>query len=739
MVSNLPQKKTNRDIILEKRYLLRDEEGEIIEDRIGMLWRVAKHLTDDKEEQKTFFNMMESDDFLPNSPTLVNAGNPFNGTLSACFVLSPDDNIESIWDTLKQASLIVKTGGGVGFFFGNLRPKGDRVRSTNKSALGPIAVMEDYSVCLNSLTQVGSFRNAALMGQLQVSHPDIFDFIHCKDSSQNLSNFNISVQVTDKFMMAVENNLDWDLINPRTNKIVRTVKARDIWAELIASAHLTGDPGLVFIDRVTENQPNPNIGVFGSNPCSEQFLENFNSCNLGSINLGNFVVNGKWDYARLRKTVHNAVKFLNRVIDVNIFPFQELKDMSDLTRRIGLGVMGWADALVKLGIPYDSKMALKEADIVGNWIYDAALLESQELAKKDGSFPNFEFSIFNDDLPVRNSCLISIAPTGTISRLSNSSFGIEPYFALAWHSNILWEGNESTELLDCPRPIREALEKTFPGAYGEEQINKYLMLLRDADSDEEKKDLLESIGLKANLFPTANDIQPLHHVDMLSAWQKWCTNGTSKTVNMPHDSSISSVGTTYSHAWQKGCKGITVYRERTREKEVLGKGNHVDLEFEDDDLSFSRPSVMRGTTHRILTGHGNMYVTVNADDRDKLREVISNIGRSGGCSGAAIESVSRLVSLCLRSGVEVSDIIKQLNGITCCPVWHEGELVQSPFDAISKILGQYTETEKVVKGNPDNHLALIQKKDICTSCNSGVIINVGGCDTCSGCGVSKCG
>ena len=738
MVS-VSQNKNNRDIILEKRYLLRDEFGELVEDREGMLRRVANHLTEDEDERKVFFDMMDSDDFLPNSPTLVNSGNPFNGTLSACFVLSPDDNIESIWDTLKQASLIVKTGGGVGFFFGNLRPKGDRVRSTNKSALGPIAVMEDYSVCLNSLTQVGSFRNAALMGQLQVSHPDIFEFIHCKDTCNNLKNFNISVQVTDEFMNCVDKDNNWDLINPRNSEVVKTVRARDVWAELISSAHLTGDPGLAFIDRVIETQPNPNIGVFGSNPCSEQYLENFNSCNLGSINLGNFVKEGCWEYNRLSNTVRSAVRFLNNVIDVNIFPFPELKDMSDLTRRIGLGVMGWADALVSLNIRYDSYRALDEADNIGNLIYTSALEESRNLAKKEGAFPNFELSTFakNNKIELRNSCLTSIAPTGTISRLSNSSFGIEPYFALAWNSNILWEGDKSTELLDCPISIRKALESTF-GKYNEYSIIKFLDLLRDSEKKEDQSELLESIGLKPELYPTSNDIDPLFHVDMLSAWQQYCTNGVSKTVNMPNDSTIESVEHTYLHAWHEKCKGITVYREGIRETEILSKDNKSVEKIISND-KYLRPSTMSGQTHKILTGHGKMYITVNTDN-SVLREVISNIGRSGGCSGAAIESVSRLVSLCLQNNIDISEIIKQLSGITCCPAWDNGKLVKSPSDAISKVLEQYiinpaigTTSDNVVDTNTNNFVGL------CTSCNSGVIVNVGGCPTCSSCGASKCG
>ena len=599
--------------------------------------------------------------------------------------------------------------------------------------------MEDYSVCLNSLTQVGSFRNAALMGQLQVSHPDIFEFIHCKDTCNNLKNFNISVQVTDEFMDCVDKDSNWDLVNPRNNEVVRTVRARDVWSELISSAHLTGDPGLAFIDRVIETQPNPNIGVFGSNPCSEQYLENFNSCNLGSINLGNFVKGGCWEYDRLANTVRSAVRFLNNVIDVNIFPFPELKDMSDLTRRIGLGVMGWADALVSLNICYDSYRALDQADNIGNLIYTSALEECRNLAKKEGAFPNFEFSTFakNNEIELRNSCLTSIAPTGTISRLSNSSFGIEPYFALAWNSNILWEGDKSTELLDCPISIRKALESTF-GKYNEDAIIRFLALLRDSEKKDDQYELLKSIGLKPELYPISNNIDPLFHVDMLSTWQQHCTNGVSKTVNMPNDSSIESVEQTYLHAWHEKCKGITVYREGIRETEILSKNNKSVEKIISND-KYLRPSTMSGQTHKILTGHGKMYITVNTDN-SVLREVISNIGRSGGCSGAAIESVSRLVSLCLQNNIDISEIIKQLSGITCCPAWDNGKLVKSPSDAISKVLEQYiinpaigTTPDNVVDTNTDNFVGL------CTSCNSGVIVNVGGCPTCSSCGASKCG
>ena len=765
--------KSNSDMILESRYLLRSGDGTLLENKFDLFWRVADAIANCDSDRIMFYSMMMEGEFLPNSPTLVNAGTN-KGCMSACFVVTPEDSLDSIMDTLKQAAFIVKSGGGVGIGVNKIRPKGDYIASTHKNALGPVAVLNDYSVVLNSLTQSGSFREAALMGQIHISHPDVQEFIHCKDNLVSLRNFNLSVQVTDEFMRCVSQKKMWNFVHPNSGEVVDSIYAFDLWNEICTAAHKTGDPGVVFIDRVIESHPNPNLGTINSsNPCGEEFLEDFGSCNLGSINLSKFITKFEceydWNWQKLGTIVRASVRFLNGVIDTNVFPLKELRDMNLLTRRIGLGIMGLADALVALQIPYDSEDALDMSDKVGRFILREAWQESKRLASKNGPFPNFYSSDYftNSSEPVYNSSVITIAPTGTISRIAECSSGIEPYFALVWNSNVLWNGDKYVEMLDCPKPIMDALENKFSLDFS--SINSFLLTLRDADK-ERKEEMLFDIGLEIDLFPVANEIDPLQHVRMLATFQKNTTNSVSKTINLPNDATVENVDAIYFLAWDLYCKGVTIYRERSREVEVLSVNNvkktipileeglpgkplssNCNVDSIDDEGVYNRPIEMGGKTYKVATGHGSMYITVNKDDWGNVKEVFGNIGKSGGCFNAALESTSRLISLFLQNGMKKNEIIKQLRGITCCPCWHEKRLIQSPYDAIAMVLENedggvelykeldktdYIENSNMMESKPTD-LNVGQFILKCKFC-SGQLINQSNCLYCLNCGYSKC-
>ena len=464
----------NARTILEERYLRKDADGNAIEAPEDLFHRVSNAIAQGEAPahqavwENKFYDMMTSLKFLPNSPTLVNAGTG-RGCLSACFVVSPEDDMESIMEVAHDAAMIEKWGGGIGFGFSNLRPKNDAIRTTHGNACGPIAVMKLYSAVGATLTQ-GAFRLGAHMGQLLDSHPDIRDFIHCKDSDDTLQNFNISVQITDAFMEAVKADADWNLINPRDEgdgpvlEVVETIRARELWDEITESAWKTGDPGVVFMDRVWETAPNPQMGkIQTSNPCGEEFLENYGNCCLGSINLDRHINGNGFDWEALEDTVRTAVRFLDDVIEVNSFPLEKLREVNLATRRIGLGVMGWADALIRLNLPYDSQPARDLAEEMGGFIESTAWDESHNLAVERGPFAEYEGSALKQRglPPVRNSSIVTIAPTGTISRIASCSSGIEPHFALAWWSNVLWKDHEGTSsrLLDAPTSITETLHK----------------------------------------------------------------------------------------------------------------------------------------------------------------------------------------------------------------------------------------------------------------------------------------
>ena len=757
----------NARVILEKRYLMRGEEGKAVEGPEGLFHRVAGAVALGEAEsvrshwEARFYNLMTSLKFLPNSPTLVNAGTGGRGCLSACFVVSPEDDMDSIMDVAKDAAMIEKWGGGIGFGFSKLRPRLDRIATTHGEACGPIAVMKLYSSVGATLTQ-GSFRLGAHMGQLIISHPDVREFIHCKDNDDTLQNFNISVQITDEFMRAVDNDEPWKLVNPRDsgdgpiNTVVAEVSARQLWREICESAWTSGDPGVVFMDRVWETQPNPQMGdIQTSNPCGEEFLENYGNCCLGSINLDKHVVSGAFDWDALEDTVRTAVRFLDDVIEVNQFPLDKLREVNLATRRIGLGVMGWADALIRLEIPYDSTEALDLTHEVAKFIHDTAWDESARLATERGPFPEYAESALRARgmPPVRNSSVVTIAPTGTISRLADCSSGIEPHFANAWWSNVLWKDHEgsSDRLLDAPKSVWEALRDRLGS---EEQVREVLGRIADSPADVER--VFSEHGIYPALFRTSMLISPEAHVRMQAAWQQYVTNSVSKTINLPNSASVEDVERAFRLAWETGCKAVTVYRDGSKAMQVLETGaTDDDGDHEQATATLyprRRPTAVRGITERVGTGHGTMYVTLNFDEEGKPFELFTTIGKAGGSEPAHLEGISRMVSLCLRSGIAASEIVDQLSGITSEPFWDNGVLIRSAEDGLAQVLKRYLQDFDSpdvgdVRDGVAAQLAMFGRSSEvadgpgagaqCPEC-SGRIIHQEGCMTCLDCGYTKC-
>ena len=756
----------NARVILEKRYLIKDEQGRPKENPEGLFRRVARAIAQGEEEglrrlwEERFYSLLSSLKFLPNSPTLVNAGTD-RGCLSACFVVSPEDTMDSIMEVAHDAAMIEKWGGGIGFGFSKLRPRNDQISTTHGEACGPIAVMKLYSSVGATLTQ-GAFRLGAHMGQLRDSHPDVREFIHCKDGDDTLQNFNISVQITDEFMRAVENDGDWALVNPRNGETVGSVRARELWDEIAESAWKTGDPGVVFIDRVWETAPNPQMGrIETSNPCGEEFLEDHGNCCLGSINLDRHVGDGDFDWEGLERTVRTSVRFLDDVINVNSFPLQSLRDVNLATRRIGLGVMGFADALVRLGVPYDSDRALEMTDRLAGFIKDTAWDESRLLAGERGPFPEYERSALKERgmAPVRNSSVITIAPTGTISRIAGCSSGIEPHFAAAWWSNVLWKDHEksSSRLLDTPASVRETLVQRL----GDDQADEVLRLI--ADRPDEAAAILAEHGVDDSVYRTSMAIGQEAHVRMQAAWQRHVTNSVSKTINLPNIASVDDVQEAFRLAWETDCKAVTVYRDGSKSMQVLETGGEAAQEPEEHLLvPRRRPTTVSGVTERVRTGHGTMFVTINFDEDGHPFEVFSTSGKSGGCDSANIDAISRLISLALRSGVDPDQLVEQLKGITCDPVWDGGTLVRSPADAVSLALSRHLREEREpaerqasaehdstvqmglfpsAGGRPartnGNESPAVASGARCPQC-SGYLVHQEGCLRCLDCGHTKC-
>ncbi|MFQ5875450.1 MAG: adenosylcobalamin-dependent ribonucleoside-diphosphate reductase, partial [Dehalococcoidia bacterium] len=634
------------------------------------------------------------------------------------------DSIEEIFEAAKYTAVIHKSGGGTGFAFSNLRPESDRVGSTGGIASGPVSFIRIFDTATDVVKQGGT-RRGANMGILDVRHPDILKFIHAKDDDTSLQNFNISVAVTEEFMQAVERGDDYDLINPRTQHSVDSLNAAEVFQEMVESAWKTGDPGIIFIDRMNDNYSNPvpkRGPIQATNPCGEQPLYSYDSCNLGSINLAKFVVDRSVRTSRLRdsdlsedsalaeeddpaidwdglnKAVRLCVHFLDNVVDMNRYPIAQIEETSKSIRRIGLGVMGWADMLILLGIPYDSDRALKLGEQVMEFLNTAAADASEELTGTRGNFPDWEDSVYGPkgalgERPMRNSTRTTIAPTGTISIIANCSSGIEPLFALSYVRHVM----DNARLVEV-NPYFEAVARR-EGFYSPELMEK----LAEKGSGRGMKEVPEWVQ---ELFVTSHDIDPEWHVRMQAAFQRHTDNAVSKTVNFSNDATVEDVRKVYMLAYNEGCKGVTIYRDGSKSQQVLNTGqtgkargstaSHPSS-WEGPPVPRKRPSTVQGVTEKVHTGHGNMYVTINVDEEGRPFEVFTNLGKAGGCDSAQLEAISRLASLVLRSGIEPEEVVDQLRGITCCPTWNGGgEMVRSGPDAVALALSRHIKDEESV-------------------------------------------
>ena len=737
----------NARTVLERRYLTKVN-NEVVETPEDMLRRVAKNLaqfeTDPVWEQR-FFEVMDNLEFLPNSPTLMNAGRELQ-QLSACFVLPVEDSMDGIFETLKNTALIQKSGGGTGFSFSRLRPNSDVVSSTGGIASGPVSFMKCYNAATDAIKQGGT-RRGANMGILRVDHPDILEFIQCKEDTSQITNFNISVALTEDFMEAVEAGRNYQLINPRSKEPVGELNARDVFELIVEMAWKNGEPGIVFLDRINRANPTPHIGeIEATNPCGEQPLLPNESCNLGSINLATMAIkeNDQWvvNWDRLKEVVEIGVRFLDNVIEANKYPIKEIEEMTRANRKIGLGVMGFADLLMRLGVPYNSVEGVELGRQIMKFIQENGHEASSNLGEERGSFPNYKGSIFEKTgKPMRNSTVTTIAPTGTISIIAGASSGIEPIFALAFTRNVL----DNDRLIEVNGQFQAILQEK--GLYSQELIE----VVAEQGNVKGLSQIPEELR---NTFVTASDVTPEWHIRMQAAFQEFTDNAVSKTVNFPREATQADIQEVYQLAYALNCKGVTVYRAGSREGEVLTVGHKKEKEKAlvaeriVPPTPRRRPMVTTGQTVRIKTGCGSLYVTINADEQG-ICEVFTTIGKAGGCAGAFSEATARLISLSLRSGVEPKQVVKQLKGIRCPhPIWQDGKQVLSCPDAIAQVLEQYLQQNGVKEEPRVTSVSLVDARmknadsdfftgDSCPECGA-TMVEESGCATCHDCGFSRC-
>lgn len=787
----------NARVVLDKRYLQKNDAGDLIESPEGMFRRVAKSLaapefkyekTPDEVAviEENFFQMMASLEYLPNSPTMMNAGTGA-GTLSACFVLPLTDSMEGIMAAAHDAAMVQKFGGGTGFALSELRPTGTGIATTHGKACGPIQVLRHLSSVSTLVTQGGK-RDGANMAVMDVHHPDILEFIDCKQVEGQIHNFNISVGASDEFMQAVKDDTTFALRALRDPSDldsgmvdVDRLNAREVFSKIVYGAWRNGEPGMIFLDEVNRNSPVIHLGrITATNPCGEQPLLPNESCNLGSIDVAKFLESNEagmmdlnWD--RLGETVRSATRMLDNVIDANKYAVEAIETMTQSTRKLGLGLMGFADMLVQLGIPYDTEEAVELGRKLMAFIRDHADQESIAMAEERGAFPAWHDSeaAKRGDKPYRNACRLTVAPTGTISMIAGASSGIEPIFALAFRKQNILEGK--TLFYVDKNFERISKERGF---YSEELLSH----LSDGGSLQTRDDVPEDIK---RLFHVASDISPRDHVLMQAAFQESTDAGISKTINFPNEATVDDVEDAYLLAWETHCKGITVYRAGSREKEVLTTGTTDNAQTDDAEdentivipqyiTPAERPSTLNGITRRVRTGRGNLFVTVNMASDGRPFEVFATHGKAGGNDAAMAEAVSRMASLSLRSGIDPVDVAEQLRGITDVPAWDEGEMIRSVPDAIASVLdrinaeatqlpeqdelsdaessqaGMFNRPSPRELGMPTAQAVPVMGQEqkvtvpvgamtgeLCPECSS-TVAHVEGCLKCFSCGYSKC-
>lgn len=752
----------NAKTVLERRYLAKDENGNIVETIEELFHRVASTIAkadaaygsgeeDIAKLEERFYNMMTEREFMPNSPTLMNAGRPL-GQLSACFVLPIEDSMADIFDTVKYAALVHQSGGGTGFSFSRLRQEGSIVHSTGGVASGPVSFMKVFNAATEAVKQGGT-RRGANMGMLRVDHPDILKFIDCKENNNEINNFNISVAITDKFMQAVEDGAEYELIAPNSKETVGTLDARTVFDKIVDAAWRNGEPGVVFIDEMNRYNPTPALGeIESTNPCGEQPLLPYEACNLGSINLGLCVAEDDGiptiDYERIARIVRDSVHFLDNVIDVNHYPLPVIDKNTRLTRKIGLGVMGFADMLLKLGVPYNSVEAEKAAEEVMSLIQSEGRTASAELAEKRGVFPAWRDSVFGEEgFAVRNATVTTIAPTGTISIIADASGGCEPMFAYAFTKNVM----DGDKLLVCNDLLVEKLKEA--GVYSDALMHR----IAEEGTLAHIPEIPEEIR---RVFVCAHDITPEWHIRIQAAFQKYTDNAVSKTINFPNSATREEVKEAYLLAYRLGCKGTTVYRDGSRDSQVLTTGVKKEEEkpLEIPEPLFGkitprpRPGMTWGATEKVKIGCGSLFITVNRDEKG-ICEVFTSTGKGGGCPSQS-EATARLVSIALRSGISQQEILAQLKGIRCpSTVRQPGMKCTSCPDAIARTIEKMTkmlntesigiieepkEDENPVPAAKGNKPILgADDKLHCPECGK-VLRHEGGCTVCD-CGFSHCG
>lgn len=767
----------NAVTVLERRYLTKDEYGKLVETPDQLFRRVANAIAaadagfgaaDTRDTAEEFYDLMASKRFMPNSPTLMNAGKPL-GQLSACFVLPVGDSMDEIFDAVKNAALIHKSGGGTGFSFSRLRPAGATVRSTGGVASGPISFMKVFNSATEAVKQGGT-RRGANMGILRVDHPDILDFIRCKQQDAEITNFNISVGLTEAFMTAVDRNEAYALRDPHDGRIVKEIFAREVFDLIVDMAWRNGEPGIVFLDRLNRDNVVPGAGeIESTNPCGEQPLLPYESCNLGSVNLAQMLKpeGGRYavDYDLLGRTVESAVHFLDNVIEVNKYPLELIEERTKATRKVGLGVMGFADMLYRLGVPYNSEEGVALAEHIMGFIQQRAHAASEALAQMRGAFPLFGESTLANGNPIRNATCTTIAPTGTISIICDASSGVEPLFALAFVRNVM----DKDALPQADAYFAEVAKRE--GFYSDDLMRRIAQEGTLAHIDEVPEHI-------RRVFVTAHDISPEYHIRMQAAFQKYTDNAVSKTVNFPTEATRDEVAEVYRLAYSLGCKGVTIYRDGSRNEQVLTVGAAAKEPAPAAPAAAAsaparitprpRPEVTRGITEKVVIGCGNLYITVNYDDKG-ICEVFTNLGRAGGCPSQS-EATSRLISTALRSGLEVDAIIEQLKGIRCHSTLRQRGInknikVLSCPDAIGRVLDKVAklcrEGEQIglpveqgrggtlvgipkdaANGDDD---APVEENGVSNLINSpcpecgGAMEHEGGCVVCRGCGYSRCG
>ena len=808
----------NARIVLARRYLKKDDSGEPVEEPEAMFWRVARVIAEEdrrhrasdaavEELARQFYDLMTQGKFEPNSPTLMNAGRPL-GQLSACFVLPVEDALSNgesgIYDTLKAMALVHQSGGGTGFSFSRLRTEGDRVRSTMGVASGPVSFMRLYDASTEVVKQGGT-RRGANMGILRVDHPDIRSFITCKDDTSQITNFNISVAITDAFMDAVARGGEYDVISPRNGEVVGQEDARTIFDMIVDGAWKTGEPGVFFIDRANEFNPVPALGAYeATNPCGEQPLLPYDVCNLGSVNLGKFVRDdAAWgdrpedaiDWEGLRQVVHLSTHFLDNVIDANRYPLAQITDLAQTIRRIGLGVMGWADMLVRLGMPYHSEEAVELGRTVMRFVDEEAKDASEKLAETRGVFPAWAESIWGPDQTcarradgsrirpmraLRNCNLDTVAPTGTISIFAGCSSGIEPLFAVAFMRN------QAGALMPDVNP--HFVQMAREGGWYSDELMERIAENGHIHFDEVPQEVQEA-------FVTAHDITPEWHVRMQAAFQEFTDSAISKTTNFAHEATVEDVREIYQLAFELGCKGVTVYRDGSRPMQVLSTGKTVKSDDSERDTAAleqeladareelhrlrgsveeytraeieadltaaasrhkrQRPSLLKGRTMKMNSPLGDLYVTINEDETGRPFEVFCTLGKAGGAAMADAEAIGRLMSLALRSGIPITAVRDQLRGISCDRAVGVGpNKVLSAPDAIGQAIEHYLEEKEGVQeelpilaphggaetqGSGSSQGGTASYLGSCPDCGTGQLAFEEGCVKCHVCGYSECG